>query len=1619
MRGILFDNGLKLVELFNPKVNDFYTKKVGHAMKWDMGINDVDNIINGAIQYLNKGSAEEIDTYAIKIEESEKPEFRQWIDKQFTGIIEGEYIRNNKGFFTYSGNRRSFNVLYDPMTLDNIIKTMKSQDSPAFFVGPSKVRAATVSQFKSIKGIKDEARRFKDLSEEEIEAIKEDMSNRLAEIASKVANTRGSSGNQFTDIDYAAEAIEAAARGSRTVDSISKVMAAWNYKVSNTVIHEIQDLFRYLRELPVNMFEAKPERAVGFDEVLAVVVPEDADAGLIKEVQDNGMKVVFYDKDSKESRIEAVNSVPDVRWSLKKNKQRSQDLELLQKQNEALRRELTRSDRTEMKRSAVEAYAKKLIKGYDAEVGRNWLTDKLSVLYKKMSADVVDYAEIKDGATVIARELVESALTLNAELANTYNDLTHYLRTTPVTLPAYAHSELAYHYDGGYNTFRKKHFGKIRLVKDGRYTVDQMYGELLDLWPELFDEGINHEADQLLAISKVLEDVGAVWENPFEYEMADVIEFAANDILEEFFSVPQANKTFADKQADRLTKEKIKGAEQRQRIRDEKNRQIAELRQKGVERRKALLLKERKRRVDGIQALKDKYKAQNENRKTKASMRTRKNQIKAIAKNLRMKLEKPSDKNHIPEDLRIAIYNFMGTLDFTTDKQSDKTREALETFRYTCQLIADGNVPSNQYSDIDPEVLADLLAQIGQLTNSIAKKRIVDMNAKEIEELYNVTKTIKSIVTNYNAFLSEARTEGILETGEAIYTELDSMKDNEDSPYALMRGLDRHFNMADLNPMDFFEQFGRTGYQMYEWLRTAREKQIRNVKAYTDHMSSLISGHEGDMKDWTDKKAVATTFTVADGVLDMTPAQVMSLYLLNKREQAQKHLYSPVGGISLPFTVSWNPVTKKREGKKTNAPVKVTEEEVNRIISSLTLAQIRIAEGISEFFNTTTSDWGNEVSLKMLGYKKFTEEDYFPIVSDKNYINTQYGFEFDSNLKNAGFTKATNEHANNPIVVDDVFEIYYRMADKAAAYNAYVLPLADIQRVLNYKRPDGGGSLKGVITNKLGGKAHEYIKKLMIDLNKGTLPSKDLPITNFLLRNYKTAMMGFNLGVVLQQPTAYVRAWAEIDMKYLAGGVAKKDDYEKVMEYAPIARWKSWGYMTNDIGRSAKEVMLGKKSLNYYAFYAMQKADDMAWSKLWNAVELETRDRHPGLQEGSEEFYEAVAKRFTDVVDRTQVVDTTLNRSHIMRSEDPLSKMYTAFMSEPLKNYNLVRTSILRAKRTGLPEDRNRAVRAVSAFVASTVATSFAASLWYTFRHYDDDDKSWLDQYLANVKDKLFDNLFSLEPISNILVSKLSGYEFSLMALDGVFSLATTAAERIPKNVVAAAKGEPLPYTWTSLTRRLADDIGKVRGIPIPVVTKDIEAIINNVFMTADNYEAQYAKAKMFKNIKVTANRGAFVDILFASYINGDIEAGRRIYKDMLLEGLPQSYIEGQLRSRERKLLSGEMAGFIAEWDSLPESGRTEAKKAELESKFNANYDRLISTGYSQKQADAAIQRAIKLESTAGKVPTMKETYKARAKAMEDSTYMEDFEAMLYRLYDAGYNDEDILAAFEAIEEGK
>ncbi|MBR2315391.1 MAG: hypothetical protein IKA56_01980, partial [Clostridia bacterium] len=690
----------------------------------------------------------------------------------------------------------------------------------------------------------------------------------------------------------------------------------------------------------------------------------------------------------------------------------------------------------------------------------------------------------------------------------------------------------------------------------------------------------------------------------------------------------------------------------------------------------------------------------------------------------------------MPEFLKAPVAEFLSCIDVSSDRMGDKTREQLSDLMSAYKAMAEQEYELNMV--IDPDLynnLQDISDSIKALETT--DKRLSDLPLTTLEKLRTAVMAMEASLRNYNRAFREGKAVQIDALAEAAVSEIKELRkeNKKNSQIPGVKNVSDLMNFDMLNPWDYFHQMGGTFEELYMGLREGENKQIKNLALAKEHMEKIMKQFEISPKEISGKKAKTQEFTLSNGEkVELTKAQIMSLHLLWRQNASHEHILE--GGFR-PAEIQQKLVEKKGEETKLvtsvsedYSSVRPTLDDVAAILDTLTDNEKKFAESISQFFTEECAEWGNEVAMQLYGYKKFNTPNYFPIVSDKMYLQEDFGVSADSTIKNTGFTKKRVKHANNPVIIEDIFDVYSRHTSDMAKYNAYVLPLQDIQRVFNSSGFAGENNVKALIGSKYGKKAITYFSKLMNDINAGIKNDYGNAFVSKMVSQYKKAKMGANLRVVVQQPMSYIRAAALVDAKYLAAANGHKVDINKVFKYSPIAQWKDWGFFSIDTGKSMYDLMTGTKELSDYTMALAGKADEATWKKIWAAVELETADKHPEMSKTSDEFYKLCGKRFDEIIDRTQVVDSTLHRSQILRSPDTFTKMSVSFMSEPMKTYNLLRTAVVNHMTKNTKESRKMLARTIGATVVSSLVLACVTGAFDTLT--GDEDEEFLRNFINN-----------------------------------------------------------------------------------------------------------------------------------------------------------------------------------------------------------------------------------------------------------------------------------------------
>lgn len=1316
--------------------------------------------------------------------------------------------------------------------------------------------------------------------------------------------------------------------------------------------------------------------------------------------------------------------------------------------NKLLEKQFTLTPKNEVRQRDVEKVAKGLLGEYNSTYKPETLVKNLDKLYGYIrSAEHVDSAQLTEAATSIAKGILKQSRQVDTEMTQQYKDVRNQIKNTKIKISEQDKADMAV--SGGYNEFRKRNFGRMKLGNDG-IPVDSLYQELSALHPELFPEDITHPADQLVAIADALEQTEIQVQNPYKANLDEMAYMVGQDILQSYFDVRQEKPTFADRKEAEIQKVR---REYSQKMREYKNNlkkqyednlyrvrreNIQEIQKLANAYKNLTATQQReqkeyyKKKMDDLRNEKNQALAAMQQKNREQTKRVRENQRAREAKKIIIKeaktmqtwLLKPTDTKHIPEEIRTVVAEFLSNIDFSSNELNNNGiptqrttawRNAKDAFEKIIKEngILRGKDGREFYMEIDPD-LVERIEAIAKKAEGVEK--LDNLDVYHMEELKKVVLSMKKAITEANTLKSNKRSGQLSILAEGIFNDLQDRK-NHSEYLGVIGPADKMLNYDMLDAQTMFGKLGDNFKSLYNSLREGLDKKTIKLKNAQDHVEKLLRDNGisyKTLREWTGPEAKSGKYKTSGGTIELTISQVMSLYELNKRNQARTHMYERTGGI-----ISAPSAGKMRieDGKlilpkieKAYRETKVTEADIARIINTLTPEQKALADGMQRFMGDDCAAWGNEVSMQMYGYMKYTARNYFPITVYDNHIHTEQGNlkNQQSTIKNLGFTKSTVEKANKPIVIEDIFDVYSRQVDQMSTYNAYVIPLSDLNKVFNYmdmRNAADGKSIKEEIERTYGKEGNKYIDKLIADIN-GSL-NKDKNLWDKLSQNMKIASVAGNIRVALQQPTAYIRASMEIDAKYLSRGaltMTRKDQWDIMCKYAPIAQWKDWGFYRMDNSRQIKDVLFQtdsktQKINNAFMIFA-EKGDKLAWNRLWRACEFECMDRHPDLSVGTEAFYAEVGKRFSEVIDKTQVVDSVLHRTQIMRSERDSDKMLTAFMAEPLKTYNMLYRAASDVA-VGKKGAKGRMAKAVAVYTAAALVTSMAAAIQDAMRD-DDRDKKWMEKYWDNVWGNFKDNMNLINSIPyvkdayGILIDgytpnrpDVAAYQDLARALNRVKKLADGESSLTPQAVIID----------------VIQSGSKLFGSPVKSATRDLRAIVDTVINEHGSDSVDYTWLKQKYAIGSKDNLNLYAGMMIEAQRNGDKDLQKRIKTDLNKAEIDNETISNKIKS----LIKGELISkdYI---DPRIETAAQAKMEADTEA-YKAAVGELIAEGYAGKLVTSVIDSRINQLSAGEEID-----WEADAKTDPDELYGEILTGEEDEEERSIYSSRDILGAVEQVD---
>lgn len=798
---------------------------------------------------------------------------------------------------------------------------------------------------------------------------------------------------------------------------------------------------------------------------------------------------------------------------------------------------------------------------------------------------------------------------------------------------------------------------------------------------------------------------------------------------------------------------------------------------------------------------------------------------------IKTRLDTNSDKKHIPEELKEYTERLLTA--FNRDGIMPFNKESIELMASAYGKFAGNDKKAEQIGfDLEiQELIVDLAEQIDG-------KTVMELKFTELYSIRQITDNLWYMIQGNAEMFLDGKREEIKTVAENIFNALSEKRNKK----ALMGAAPfEKVKYSNMLPIYFLEELGEPFAPLMETFMDNEDTCVRNEENAKTYLNEMQKRYDWD--GWNNK--VLNEIVLKSGEkISLTVPQAIYFYTVHKSEQLlQKdktdHLFG--GGIVVPEQkkgiaenlklLKENIQASNRKGfaKIFDATLKeinesataLAEDDVYNITSCLTEKQKEFGDKLVEYMTNDGGGLGNQTSMLLFGYCKYNRPYYVPFNTAQDYLFRQFTPTDGNNasIKHSSFTHNLTKGAAVPLVIGDITDIFCDHMAKMSRYNASAVTLDALTKILNYK-DENGKTLRVRIGEVYGKKALNYLDTFITDMNGGNNRADDVDdFFKKMISLHKKNAVSASLSVAIQQPTSLPRAFAEIDAKWFVGR-SPKSDYEEMLKYCPVAVIKEKGRV--DIGTSAGTVEwmknqspdgfggAVKKLFTDTAYrddklmWLASKGDQVTWRRIYSAVKREI-SHTTDLKAGSTEFFEAVNKRFRYVINKTQVYDSPLSRSQIMRSKSLFNKMATSFMGEPTVWLNM------------FMQIKKKPIKILSVFITAAVLNASLKSL-VTAGRDDDEDKTYWEKWYEDFCNSMLDSINPLTyiPYARDIWSLTQGYDVERMDMS-IFA-----------DVITAYRA--LSSENKSTYRKIEDFAGSLSsflGLPTKNVMRDIRAAYN------------------------------------------------------------------------------------------------------------------------------------------------------------------------------------------------
>ena len=941
------------------------------------------------------------------------------------------------------------------------------------------------------------------------------------------------------------------------------------------------------------------------------------------------------------------------------------------------------------------------------------------------------------------------------------------------------------------------------------------------------------------------------------------------------------------------------------------------------------------------------------------------------------------------------------------------------------------------------------------------------MTVDQMRMLKAITSATLHVIRNENKTVSLAKAEEVSKIADEAAYEVTLSKGNH--PGGALDGLQNlltKYNLDMLGAERVLRMLGgyKNGGQMEKIGQMLNDGQYRQTKITIEgeKLFADVTGakHAKEAQAFAGPGADLVDVGLRDtdhNAVPLTHAQLCSLYMHLQNKDSREHLMA--GGMVVPDAQLYSKGDVEQAYQKGQLVQlgmlsdghgeAMADTILNTLEAAMTDYDRAWCADMKEFFGNYTTKLINETSLQLVGYKRATVQNYYPIAVDKAALATEIdGVKLDATIEGRGFLK-NRVKSSKPILLEECSSVVQRSLRDTAAYAGLAAPIRDVQKILNagVETRDGVKTLKnGVIKEQWGTKAVSYLDDLLTDLQT-TQRHRSNGVSRMLSKlrgNYAGAVLTLNPGVAIAQAASLPTAAAVLGGDTMASVmpfVKNLSPKQKAALEAEIAQhgdvllqWRQRGTGKGELQSIGKRETLVQKGMDKVPGWLtgwINGMDEITVAALWEGSKAYVKNHAAEFEgageTGSPAYWEAVNRTYQKVIEQTQPNYTVMQRAGIQRNPDEMVKTFTMFTTQRFQNagilidavgdwkaqaarYKADASDANKAELQRATKQRDRAILSqaaqVAVFAMMKIGADFLLHRWDREQDENGDVtlKSMVSRFFSLSTESTMGNFLFGSELYSLIDNAIEGKDYDVISATNISAVNDMASDvvkftaELKKDTSEMDEAELEKHHKKLMEKGMAliENGFEIVGVPYGNGRKMVDAV-RGYWDDAQNV-AQGGKFS-FNSLPESAT-GQY-DRLYNAYASGDADEAQAAVEKLVAMG-KEGEIYKQLKTRLKKYDADTRAAAKAQMEG------NEAERYRLETEtIEALYDVL---GIRKNVKEDAPKREAVIDCVTGAVNALEtEMLKGDAGDMYadlgeavDSRKAQDVQAEYDRLMKAG-----------------